>query len=151
MTMVPAKTPESRKHLVTYIADRIGITPDALVGSMPYHVMGAHVGGKLKGAVLYINFRGPSIEISCAGEPGWLTRANIRAIFSYPFEHLKCRRVTAIVASKNKRAIKMNEGVGFIWEGLCRHGFEDDHAVIYGMTRDECRWIDHGQKSTNAA
>jgi hypothetical protein len=91
--------------------------------------------------------------MSCAGDPGWLTRKSLRAFFHFPFVQLKCRRVTGIVHRKNKRARDVNERMGFRLEGVCKHGFETGDAIIYGMTRAECRWIEqaNGQKSCKNA
>jgi len=119
---------------------------------MPYEVFAAIGNDKIKGAVLYINYRGPSIEMACAGEPGWLTKSHIAQFFAYPFLVLKCRRITSIVHRKNKVARSMNERLGFKLEGVCKHGFDDGDACIYGMVRAHCKWIEcYGQKSTLAA
>jgi hypothetical protein len=134
--------PDERAYVVSFIASRIRTTPEALVGAMPFEVLAA-VGrdGTLKGAVLYTNFRGPSIEMTCAGTPGWLTRPHLREFFGYPFNQLGVRRVTGIVHRKNKHARNINERLGFKLEGVCRHGFKDGDACVYGMTRADCRWI----------
>ena len=109
---------------------------------MPFEVAAAVNGqGVILGAVLYTNFRRCSIEMTSAGAPGWLTRGNLRGFFSYPFEQLGCRRVTGIVHRKNKHARQINERLGFKLEGICRHGFPDGDACVYGMIRKDCRWI----------
>jgi RimJ/RimL family protein N-acetyltransferase len=140
--IVRPDTPEDRAFVVSYIAGKIRTTPEALVGQMPFEVLAA-VGsdGSLLGAVLYTNFRDQSIEMTSAGEPGWLSRGNLRAFFSYPFGQLQVRRVTGIVHRKNKHARNINERLGFKLEGVCRHGFKDGDAMIYGMLKQECRWI----------
>lgn len=137
-----ARSDADRAFLVTYIAGKLKMTPHDLVGAMPFEVMAAVQPPKgVIGAVLYINFRGPSIEMTCAGEPGWLTRSNLRAFFAYPFEQLKVRRVTGIVQRKNKHARQINERLGFKLEGVCKHGFDDGDACVYGLTKQDCRWI----------
>jgi RimJ/RimL family protein N-acetyltransferase len=139
--IIPARTPDERAFLISYIAAKNKVTPRDLVGDMPYTAMAAVKDGKVLGAVLYINYRGPTIEMACAGEPGWLTRENLRGFFAYPFEHLKVRRVTGIVHRKNKHARSINERLGFKLEGVCRHGFEDGDACVYGLIKQDCRWI----------
>ncbi len=115
---------------------------------MPFEVWAVVKGAAIRGVVLYTNYRGASIEMSCAGEPGWLTRKSLRVFFDYPFVQLKCRRVTGIVHRKNKRSRDMCERLRYRLEGVCKHGFETGDAIIYGMTRAECIWIeqDHGRK-----
>jgi RimJ/RimL family protein N-acetyltransferase len=140
--IVRPDTPEDRAFVVSYIAGKIRTTPEALVGQMPFEVLAA-VGsdGSLLGAVLYTNFRDQSIEMTSAGTPGWLTRTHLREFFGYPFNQLGVRRVTGIVHRKNKHARNINERLGFKLEGVCRHGFKDGDAMIYGMLKQECRWI----------
>jgi RimJ/RimL family protein N-acetyltransferase len=139
-------------RLVTWLAERLKEKPDDLVGAMPFEVWAVVKNAAIQGVVLYINYRGASIEMSCAGEPGWLTRKSLRAFFHFPFVQLKCRRVTGIVHRKNKRARDVNERMGFRLEGVCKHGFENGDAMVYGMTRAECRWIEqaNGQKSSQS-
>lgn len=145
-----AESNEDKWRLVLWLAGRLKEQPTDLVGQMPFEVAAVVKGGAIRGVVLYINYRGASIEMSCAGETGWLTRKALKAFFAYPFVQLKCRRVTGIVHRKNKRARDLNERLGFRLEGVCKHGFETGDAIIYGMTRAECRWIME-RASTNGA
>ena len=59
-----------RATLVAYLASKMGTTPAALVGAMPFEVVAVKRDDKPMGAVLYTNLRPPSIEMACAGEPG---------------------------------------------------------------------------------
>lgn len=147
-----AETNEDKARLVFWLADKLRETPADLVGQMPFEIAAVVKGGAIRGVVLYINYRGASIEMACGGETGWLTRKALKAFFAYPFVQLKCRRVTGIVHRKNKRARDLNERLGFRLEGVCKHGFETGDAIIYGMTRAECRWIerDH-EKGTKSS
>ena len=137
--------PESdadRKAIAAFIAKKIRLRPDDLVGSVPFEILAAVSGdGQFLGAVLYSNYRDCSIEMTSAGKPGWLTKGHLGGFFRYPFNQLGCRRVTGIVHRKNKHARKINERLGFKLEGVCRHGFEDGDAMIYGMIKKDCRWI----------
>lgn len=95
------------------------------------------------GAVVYHEFRGNDIQMSCAAESaGWLSRKVLKAIFRYPFVQLRCHRVTAMTPARNKHTREFLEKVGFKQEGLMRQGFIDDDCVVYGMLRDECKWIE---------
>jgi hypothetical protein len=136
-------SPDDRAFVLAFIAKKNRSTPNDLIGDMPYEILAATNAErtKLLGAVLYINYRGPSIEMTSAGEPGWLTRTHLKAFFDYPFNQLGVRRVTGIVHRKNRHARKINERLGFKLEGVCRHGFKDGDACIYGLIRNDCRWI----------
>jgi RimJ/RimL family protein N-acetyltransferase len=110
--------------------------------------IGVAVDGKLIAGAVFTNYRelahGKDIEVSFAADsPRWATRQNIRSIFSYPFTQLNCVRLTTIVSRKNKRARKLDVGLGFKLEGMVRKGYDGKYdAAVYGMLRSEAdRWL----------
>lgn len=95
------------------------------------------------GAVVYHDFRDKDIQLSCAADSSqWLNRGVLGSIFAYPFKQLKCDRVTALAPFKNSHTRCFLERLGFQQEGVMRKGFNDDDCVVYGMLRDECKWIE---------
>lgn len=79
-----------------------------------------------------------SIEMSMAAiGPRWATWPTIMAVLHYPFEQLGCNVVAAAVPHTNRRALKANAAIGFRQEGVLRHRFGRDHAVIQSMLRRE--------------
>lgn len=58
-------------------------------------------------------------------------------IFSYTFDTLRAVRVTALSRSKNQRANKFIEHIGFKPEGTMRKAFQDDDLNIYGFLAEE--------------
>jgi len=108
--------------------------------------------GVIQAVVVYNNYRAPNIEASIACvDPKWTTRTNLGVAFSYPFTQLGCSRVTAIVDKKNRRARKFlagkdgGHGIGFKLEGVLRQASPNgEDMMIYGLTRDECKWTEHG-------
>lgn len=139
----PARTDKERELLVAYIASKIGTSPRDLVSTMPFEVV-ATTGknGDATGAVLYINYRGTSIEMACAGEPGWLTRQNLRGLFAYPFNQLGCYTVLSMVKRRNKVARAFNEKIGFVTLGVIECGGPSgEDTIINSMTRPQCRWL----------
>lgn len=113
-----------------------------------FEAIGVVRDGRIIGGVVYTEYREVSvgehdIRMHCAGMPGWLTKATLRAFFSYPFTQLKCVRVTGTVAKANKAARSLNERLGFRNEGCVRNGFgRGRDMIMYGMLRQECRWIE---------
>lgn len=94
------------------------------------------------GAVVYHEYRGWDIQLSCAAEtPRWLSKSALDVIFRYPFVQLGCKRVTAMTPLKNAHTRQFLERVGFKQEGILRQGFNEDDCVVYGMLRDECKWV----------
>lgn len=129
-----------RELVAAWVAERIR---DFELPKQDYEALGVLKDGNLIGGVIYNEFRGHDIRMHCAGEPGWLTKATLRAFFSYPFIQLQCCRVTGTVAKANKQARRLNERLGFVMEGCLRDGLkEGKDLIIYGMKRSECRWID---------
>jgi len=120
------------------------LSPTEHHGFGPCTAIGTERDGKLLGAVVYHDYRPhfSSIQMSCAAvDRRWLSRAALEIFFHYPFVQLRCERVTAIVARKNKPSRSLVEGVGFCHEGVVRKGFGTDDAMIYGMLKNECRWL----------
>jgi hypothetical protein len=147
--IVPAQTIEEKVVLVAYLASKIGTTPQALVGQMPFEAGKVVRNGKPMGAVLYTNYRQHSIEFSAAGEPGWMTRATIRQMFSYPFEQLGVYTLLALIKRSNSTARTISRGLGF--GELCvipAGDFKADDIILYGMARDKCPWI-AGRRGTS--
>lgn len=58
-------------------------------------------------------------------------------IFSYAFDTLRAVRVTALSRSKNQKANKFIEHIGFKPEGTMRKAFQDDDLNIYGFLAEE--------------
>jgi hypothetical protein len=141
--IIPATTIEERAVLASYLASKIGATPQELVGHMPFVAARVVRNGQPMGAVLYTNYRKHSIEFSAAGEPGWMTRATIRQMFAYPFEQLKVQTLLALIKRSNAVARTISRDLGFT--ELCvipSSDFKADDIILYGMPRDKCPWIE---------
>ena len=98
--------------------------------------------GELIGGVVYDNYRGHDVEMSCAGQPGWLDRWLIRRFFEYPFVHLGCHRVTALVKESNEHALDFDKRLGFEVEGFHPKAAGTQEGMYsLGMLRENCRWL----------
>jgi hypothetical protein len=137
-----ARTPEQKEYLVRYLAAKIGMEPQDLVGQMPFHMMASVVDDRLMGAVLVTNYRRQSVECHLAGEPGWVTRKDLRDLFSYPFVTLGCSRLWCVVARNNKRARKFTERCGFNVKAVLDDEFgQGKDGIFYSMNRSDCKWL----------
>jgi RimJ/RimL family protein N-acetyltransferase len=126
------------RNVATLVAQHIpGFAPEK------FTALGVVRGSQLIGGAVYHNFRGHDIEVTVAFEdPRWALPGTLRALFAYPFETLRCARMTAVVARKNKRSRRLTEGLGFRLEGVARRAIDGKQdAMIYGMLREECRWL----------
>lgn len=117
----------------------------------PCEALGVIDGNRIVAGVVYNHFSQANIEMSVAAEPGirWLSRPALFAFFYYPFVTLGCNRVTSTIksGSSTKSVRKFCQHVGFKYEGVVREFYRDGRdAVIFGMLRRECRWIDHEER-----
>lgn len=106
----------------------------------PCTAIGVVKGGRLVGGVVYHEYRQHDIRVSIAFEgAGFIPW---RLLFSYPFNDLKCTRITSMIDKRNKKSRALCERLGFKMEGVHPRGVDGKAtAVSYGMLRENCRWI----------
>lgn len=100
--------------------------------------------GELIAGVVFNMYTGASISMNVVAAPGknWLNREFLFRSFAYPFLQLRCYRATALVKVDNDVSTKFVEALGYKREGLLRRAHVDGSDMfIYGMLREECRWI----------
>ena len=109
----------------------------------PCTAMGVIRRGVLVGGVVWHNYRKHDIEMSAAFDtPAWCLPQTMRDLWAYPFTQLGVVRVTTITGRKNKRARSANVRQGFKLEGVARRALDGrQDAIVYGMLREECKWI----------
>lgn len=135
------------KHLVygqdetigSWVAERIGGQFDGK--SKAIGIADSH--GIIAGVLYNGYYEGVGINMHVAAAPGrkWAYPHFLNAFFTYPFIQLSLRRVTAPAAAKNSRVIKLLHHLGFRIEGVLRNGLKDDDLIIFGMLKEECRYI----------
>jgi hypothetical protein len=99
--------------------------------------------------VFYENFTGSSITATIAVAPGAvIPKEFLRAIFTYPFEQLGCRKILALVAEDNHKSRGMLEKMGFIIEAVVMDYYPDTNLIIYALSKHLCRFLekDDGQE-----
>lgn len=100
---------------------------------------------RLVGAVVYDNYR-PQCKGICAHavltDKRALQRGTLRRLFHYPFVELGLNRITCFIDGMNAASRRLCEKLGFVCEGRCRQGGAGgDDLLVYGMLREECRWV----------
>lgn len=74
--------------------------------------------------------------------PGWATRGVMRALFDYPFEQVKVRRITCLIAAGNVKSQTLCEKMGFTLEGIHPCAWDgQETALSYGLLRENCKWV----------
>ena len=96
---------------------------------------------QLVAGVLYCDWNGAQVVCHIAGIGNWLKRRFLWAMFDYPFNQLKVKRISAPVADSNHRCKRFLEHLGFEREANLRDAHPDGDLIIYRMTADQCRWI----------
>ena len=116
-----------------YLEDRLGYTfqPDAvfIATVSPY------------GAAGFERWNGSDIEVHYGGEPGFLRRPFLRAMARYVFVQLECDRITGRIPADRPEAAKLGLRLGFKHEGTLRRAHKGTDILIYGMLKEECRWL----------
>lgn len=104
--------------------------------------------GGIVGAAVFNDYNRSNIELSVVTErPQPFPKGVFRAVLHYPFIQLGCRRVTAKTRKGDHRARRLIRRLGFKPEGEMVDYYPDteaaeaDNAMVYGMTRDQCRWV----------
>ena len=86
-----------------------------------------------------------NIQISMAAtRPDWARRSTIQKLLNYPFSQLKVDRLTTLISSQNARALRFNEGIGFVREGVMKNGCGKHDRIILGLYRETAvdrKWI----------
>lgn len=98
---------------------------------------------EFQAVILFNNWDNMNVNIHIASiSPKWATREVLRVAFTYAFEELGVQRVTGVVRSGNTKARALNLRLGFKQEGEMRQYYDTGESdIIYGMLKDECRWI----------
>lgn len=67
-----------------------------------------------------------------------MTRTNLKIILDWIFVQQKCSRVTGLVERNNKRARKVDEGLGMKLEGVIRKASPSGRdLMVYGLLKSE--------------
>jgi len=93
--------------------------------------------------VIYEGYNGANIGAHIASVPGksWPTRDFLRFIFHYPFEQLKVKRITGMVASSNEAAVEFNKRLGFKQEAVLKDAHPQGDLIVFVMRKEHCKWL----------
>lgn len=124
--------------LAKWAGDRIGMEI-----AKPNTSIGVAHKGEIVAVAVFNNYRPPNIEITfVATSPHWASPGAVRAILSYPFIQLGCKRITATIEATNQPARAFNLRLGFKLEGVHPDVFPSGAAETYGLLRkDATRWV----------
>lgn len=82
-------------------------------------------------------------HIASNGRRKWATREVLRTLSAYGFDFLMVNKLKTTIPHWNTRALTMALHVGWKIEGVTKCGAHDGtDGVYFGMTRDECPWLE---------
>lgn len=114
-------------------------------GCFPGNVraIGVERAGKLIAVTLWHGFEVRNCTMSIAtNHRRWATREYLFRSFAYPFLQLDLPRVTCKLDASNDDSRCLAEHLGFKSEGRLRRAAPQGRdELVFGMLRDECRWI----------
>ena len=98
--------------------------------------------GKLSAAVVFNEWNGANLHIHVVsdGSKRWLNRKYLKAIFTYAFDQLGAKRLTAPISASNQSARTLVEKLGFQMEFVMRDAAPDGDLILYVMRPSFCRW-----------
>lgn len=103
--------------------------------------------GEILAACIFDTFSTTScfVHIVSDGNKRWLTKEFLVHCMAYPFHQCGFRRINAIISASNEASLRFAEGFGWVREGLLREaGEEGEDVILFGMLREECRWLPPG-------
>ena len=97
----------------------------------------------LLAVVIYNAVEEKNCGISIAtSSPKWASKAVLKVIFGFPYIQLKLNRITATIRETNSKSISLVRRLGFVLEGELNQYYDNgESAMIYGLTKDDCRWL----------
>jgi hypothetical protein len=115
-------------------------------GGFPRDVraIGVQRNGNLIAVALWhtLSLRNCFVSIATNRSGRCATREFLFRSFAYPFLQLDLPRVTCIVDEGNDESVRLAEHLGFKLEGRLRRAAPDGRDdLMFGMLREECRWI----------
>ena len=107
------------------------------------HGIGWEKNGALVAGVAYAEWNGVNVvcHIASDGSRKWATREYLWAIFDYPFQQLKVKRITVCVGEGNSASRRFVEHLGFRLEATLQGAHPTGDLLVYRMKKEWCRWI----------
>ena len=102
--------------------------------------IGSVSGDKILGVVGFDGYNGKSIHMHVAGDPHWMTKSILRAVFDYAFNVCKAEVIIAITGEK--KAIRLAGRVGFKSDMVLDGAHPDGPLWFFTMRRRECLFLD---------
>jgi len=131
--------------------DRVGAWVGNEVGFAWYAGKGHTVGledenGELIAGLVFEDCSGPNCFAHIAIAKGRKATKNFLFYgFYYPFVELGCSRITGMIQSVNKEAVRLNIALGMELEAVLYEACPGGHLLVYRMFKKDCKWLELGE------
>jgi RimJ/RimL family protein N-acetyltransferase len=105
--------------------------------------IGLQKDGKTIAGVVYENWNKTSIMCHIAIE-GRMTKGYLKAIFDYPFNVCKVKKIIVPVISNNAKSLKLVGNMGFTEEARLKDASPDGDIIFLTLAREKCRFLGAG-------
>ena len=137
MTRLLIRSPDRDREIGMWISEKVDV--EYVEGDVCF---GVEQDGKLIGGAMFNDYNGSNIYIhQRMDSPYGMTRELLHAVFSFAFEFLKVRRVSAAVLGSNRKAIDLDLKLGFEVDGVLKKFLPDDDLIHMVMWPENCRYL----------
>jgi len=95
--------------------------------------------GQIIAGVIYENWNYASIVCHIAIE-GRMTKTYLKAIFDYPFNVCKVKKIIVPVSSAHVKSLKLVTKMGFIEEARVKDATPDGDIIFLTLAKENCRF-----------
>ncbi len=101
--------------------------------------------GQIVAGVIYRDYNGPNVvcDIASDGSKRWMTKQYLHTIFDYPYNQMKCDRITVCVGEGNLDSRRFCEHLGFTLEARLSKAHPTGDLLVMRLFKRDCRWITH--------
>jgi RimJ/RimL family protein N-acetyltransferase len=96
--------------------------------------------GQIIAGVIYENWNQASIVCHIAVE-GRMTKGYLKAIFAYPFEFCKVKKIIVPVSSIHAKSLKLVTKMGFVEEARVKDAVLDGDIIFLTLAKENCRFL----------
>jgi len=102
--------------------------------------IGLERNGEIIAGVIYENWNKTSIVCHIAIEKQ-ITKKYLKAIFHYPFEFCKVKKIIVPVCSTHAKSLKLVIKMGFVEEARVKDATPDGDIIFLTLAREKCRFL----------
>lgn len=134
MNLIVPRNDKENEYLCKWAADKIGQDEFKNARGLGF----ANSKGLIAVVVLHDHSH-PNVFLSWAATtPRWMNKGVLFTIYNWAYNQLKCERITGLVEKNNRRARKVDEGLGMKLEGVLRKASPSGQdLMVYGLLRRE--------------